>query len=413
MNERLRLVPDAVFDGAERREGVGVVVDGGRVTAVAPVAELGSDDHSLERLPGQTLGPGFVDTHVHVTLGTGGRSYEMVMREDSDGRMLLRAIKNGLEHLAVGVTTMRDCGGRGRTTFDLAEAIRDGLFDAFPEVQVSGRPITITGGHFHWCGEEADGPVGARTAVRRMIKDGADFIKVMGSGGGTKGTWLGHASFTVEELRAIVDESHRHGRLTTVHCLATSSIANAVEAGFDSIEHCGFQRADGVVAFDPEVGRRLVDAGIWYSPTIQTGYRRMQRTREAYERAPDDATKRALDAVTAKVEGQIAVVSGMIELGARIVMGTDAIAAFGDYAVGLELQVRAGMTPLQAMRSATSDAAASIGLAERAGRIAPGRVADLVAFDGDPTSDIAAAGRVRAVWRRGTSVATSPNLFRA
>lgn len=413
MNERLRLVPEAVFDGAERREGVGVVIEGGRVTAVAPVAELGSDDNSLERLPGQTLSPGFVDTHVHVTLGTGGRPYEAVMREDSDGRMLLRAVKNGLEHLAVGVTTMRDCGGRGRTTFDLAEAIRDGLFDVFPEVQVSGRPITITGGHFHWCGEEADGPVGARTAVRRMIKDGADFIKVMGSGGGTKGTWLGHASFTVEELRAIVDESHRHGRLTTVHCLATSSIANAVEAGFDSIEHCGFQRADGVVAFDPEVGRRLVDAGIWYSPTIQTGYRRMLRTREVYERAPDDATKRALDAVTAKVDGQIAVVSGMIELGARIVMGTDAIAAFGDYAVGLELQVRAGMTPLQAMRSATSDAAASIGLAERAGRIAPGRAADLVAFDGDPTSDIAAAGRVRAVWRRGTPVSTSPDLFTA
>ncbi len=390
-----------------------MVIEGGRVTAVAPVAELGSDDGSLERLPGQTLSPGFVDTHVHVTLGTGGRPYEAVMREDSDGRMLLRAVKNGLEHLAVGVTTMRDCGGRGRTTFDLAEAIRDGLFDVFPEVQVSGRPITITGGHFHWCGEEADGPVGARTAVRRMIKDGADFIKVMGSGGGTKGTWLGHASFTVEELRAIVDESHRHGRLTTVHCLATSSIANAVEAGFDSIEHCGFQRADGVVAFDPEVGRRLVDAGIWYSPTIQTGYRRMLRTREVYERAPDDATKRALDAVTAKVDGQIAVVSGMIELGARIVMGTDAIAAFGDYAVGLELQVRAGMTPLQAMRSATSDAAASIGLAERAGRIAPGRAADLVAFDGDPTSDIAAAGRVRAVWRRGTPVSTSPDLFNA
>ena len=403
MSRRLRLLPDALFDGVERHEGVGVVIEDGVVTAVAPAGELGSDD-AVERLTGQTLGPGLVDTHVHVTLGTSGRSYEAVMREDSDGRMLLRSVTNALEHLSVGVTTMRDCGGRARTTFDLAEAVRDGLLDAlpFPEVQVSGRPITITGGHFHWCGEEADGPVGARTAVRRLIKDGADFIKVMGSGGGTKGTWLGHASFTVEELRAIVDESHRHGRLTTVHCLATSSIAAAVEAGFDSIEHCGFQRPDGVVEFDPEVGRRLVDAGIWYSPTVQTGYRRMQRTREAFERAPDEATERALAAVTAKVEGQVEVLTRMIELGARVVMGTDAIAAFGDYAVGLELHVRAGMSPLQAMRSATSDAAASIGLADRAGRIAPGRSADLVAFDGDPTSDIAAAGRVDAVWRRGT-----------
>lgn len=413
MSQRLHLVPDAVFDGEQRHEGVAVVVDGERIAGIVPLAELGADGVDTVRLPGQTLGPGFVDTHVHLTLGTGGRTYESVMREDGDGRMLLRSVKNGLEHLAVGVTTMRDCGGRGRTTFDLAEAVRDGLFDVFPAVQVSGRPITITGGHFHWCGEEADGPVGARVAVRRLVKDGADFIKVMGSGGGTRGTWLGHASFTVEELTAIVDESHRHGRLTTVHCLATTSIANAVEAGFDSIEHCGFQRPDGVVEFVPDVGRRLVDAGIWYSPTVQTGYRRMQRTQAAYERSGDPDTKRALEAVTAKVEGQLAVVAGMLELGARVVMGTDAIAAFGDYALGLELHVRAGMTPLQAMRSATTDAAASIGLADRAGRIAPGREADLVAFEGDPTRDIAAAARVRAVWRRGVPAATRPNLFRA
>lgn len=407
------LLPDALFDGVDLRPRTAVALDGERVAALVPAAELPADGAGVERLDGVTLSPGFVDTHVHVTLGTNVRPYETVMREDSDARMLLRSVKNALEHLAVGVTTMRDCGGRGRTTLELAEAARAGLFDVFPEVQVSGRPITITGGHFHWCGEEADGVEGARTAVRRMIKDGVDFVKVMGSGGGTAGTWLGHASFTVEELAAIVAESHRHGRLTTVHCLATTSIANAVEAGFDSIEHCGFQRPDGVVAFVPEVGQRLVDAGIWYSPTIQTGYRRLERTRARMATEPDEATAAALAAVTAKVEGQVEVVARMHELGAKIVMGTDAIAAFGDYAIGLELQVRAGMTALQAMRSGTSLAAESIGFADRAGRVAPGRVADLVALDGDPTADIAAAGRVLRVWRRGKPAATTPALFRA
>lgn len=412
VSSRYALQPDALFDGRERHEGVVVVIEEGIIVDIAPVADFGAEPDALQRLPGATLAPGFVDTHVHLTLGTGGRSYEAVMREDSDARMLLRAVKNGLEHLAVGVTSMRDCGARGRTTLDLAEAARDGMFDLFPEISVSGRPITTTGGHFHWCGEEADGPVGARVAVRRMVKEGADFIKVMASGGGTRGTWLGHASFTVEELRAIVDESHRHGRLTTVHCLATDSIRNAVEAGFDSIEHCGFQRPDGVVAFDAEVGQRLVDAGIWYSPTVQTGYRRLQRTQHLYTTSPDPATALALAAVTAKVEGQLEVVARMREFGAKIVMGTDAIAAFGDYAIGLELQVRAGMTPLQAMRSATSDAALSIGLGDRAGRIAPGRVADLVALEGDPTRDITAAARVLRVWRRGKPVSPPPALFR-
>jgi imidazolonepropionase-like amidohydrolase len=407
------LLPDAVFDGLDLHPRVAVALDGERVAALVPAADLPADGVGVERLAGATLSPGFVDTHVHLTLGTKQRSYEAVMREDSDGRMLLRSVKNALEHLAVGVTTMRDCGGRGRTTLELAEAARAGAFDVFPEVQVSGRPITITGGHFHWCGEEADGVEGVRTSVRRMIKDGADFIKVMASGGGTAGTWLGHASFTVEELSAIVAESRRHGKLTTVHCLATTSIANAVAAGFDSIEHCGFQRPDGVVEFVPEVGRRLVDAGIWYSPTIQTGYRRLERTRARHAAEPDEATAASLAAVTAKVEGQLEVVARMHELGARIVMGTDAIAEFGDYAIGLELQVRAGMTPLQALRSGTSLAAESIGLGDRAGRIAPGRVADLVALDGDPTSDVAATGRVLRVWRRGKPASTAPDLFRA
>lgn len=411
MSAPVWLLPDAVFDGVDLHPDTAVRLDGERIGAVAPAAELGVDT-AVERLPDQVLAPGFVDTHVHLTLGTSGRPYEAVMREDTDGRMLLRAVGNGLAHLAVGVTTMRDCGGRGRTTLDLAEAQRDGLLVGFPDVQVSGRPITITGGHFHWCGEEADGVDGARRAVRRMVKDGVDFVKVMASGGGTRGTWLGHASFTVPELSAIVDESHRHARLTTVHCLATTSIANAVAAGFDCIEHCGFQRPDGVVEFVPEVGQRLVDAGIWYSPTVQTGYRRLLRTIDRAAAAPEDAELAAsLAAVTAKVEGQVEVVARMRELGARIVMGTDAIAAFGDYAVGLELHVRAGMSPLEAMRSATSDAAAAIGLADRAGRIAAGRPADLIALEGDPTSDIAAAGRVRGVWRRGRAADLRPSTF--
>src|SRR5690606_22748919 len=124
--------------------------------------------------------------------------------------------------------------------------------------------------------------------------------------------------------------------------------------------------------------QHLVDSGIWCSPTIQTGYRRMIRAREVMERAPTESVARTLKTATAKVEGNLEVVSRLRILGARIVMGTDAIASFGDYAIGPTLFVKAGASPLEAMRAATSVAAEAIGLADKAGVIATGRPADLV-----------------------------------
>ena len=207
--------------------------------------------------------------------GVPGSSYEDVIESDTDEIMLLRAAKNAMIHLKAGVTTLRENGARNKVTFNLREGAQRGYVTA-PRLLLCGRPVTVTGGHFYWCNQQADGVEGVRAAVRELVKDGADHIKIMASGGGTAITDLRRPSYTVEELRAIVDEAHNMGKPTTAHCLATGSIVNALEAGVDMIEHAGFIEPDGSYKFDPHVAERIAKQGTYISPTVQTGFRGMQ-----------------------------------------------------------------------------------------------------------------------------------------
>ena len=151
--------------------------------------------------------PGLIDIHAHLTFGTPGRSYEEVMSEDSDDLMLVRAVRNCQTHLKAGVTTIRDCGARNRTTLSLRDAAAHGLFPS-PRLLVSGPPITQTKGHFWWCNGEADGVDGVREQARKLLEAGVDFLKIMASGGGTKGTDQSRASYSAEEIAAAVHEAH-------------------------------------------------------------------------------------------------------------------------------------------------------------------------------------------------------------
>ena len=126
----------------------------------------------------------------------------------------------------------------------------------------------MTGGHFYWCNQEADGIDGVRNAVRQLVKEGVDHIKIMASGGGTAGTDNRRPYYSVEELRAIVDEAHNLGKRATAHCMATKSISNALDAGVDMIEHAGFIEPDGSLKFYPEIAERIAQDGVYLSPTI-------------------------------------------------------------------------------------------------------------------------------------------------
>ncbi|MYA38950.1 MAG: amidohydrolase family protein [Acidimicrobiia bacterium] len=392
-----------------------VVVEGSRILAAGPeeavAAPRGPDVRELD-YPDAYLLPGLIDAHTHLMFGAGEATYEEVIERDTDEIMLLRAARNAHIHLNAGVTTLRDCGARNQVTFDLRRGVDQGLSLA-PRLLLSGRPVTVTGGHFWWCNGEADGVQGVRKAVRRLVEDGADFIKIMASGGGTAGTDNRRPSFSVEELRAIVDEAHNQGVPTTAHCIATQSIANALDAGVDSIEHATFIEPDGSYRFNPHIAERIADQGVRVSPTVQTGYRRREKLlamrEEGHALTPEDKSR--LEDLQIKCERQVEFLGRLWSgWGITIVAGTDAISSFGDYCLGLELQVEAGMSTAEVIRSATGVAAQAVGLDHLVGTLEPGKEADLIVVDQDPLADIRALRSMRMVMQRGGIVPPPPAM---
>ncbi len=404
-------VADGVTDGVI--EGGAVRIAGATIVAVGTRAELaprpGESVREWDFRP-HTLIPGLIDVHTHLSLAGDGRTYEEMAR-DPDELMVLAGVRNLQKHLRAGVTTVRDNGARNRAGFLLREGLSRGYVPG-PRLLVSGRPITCTGGHFHWCNEVADGEAEIRRAVRRLVHEGADHIKIMASGGGTAGTIPGRASYSVEELRAGVHEAHAFGRLTVAHCRAKESIVRAVSAGLDLIEHAEFLEPDGIMRYDPKIGEMLQEAGVFVSPTLQaSGYPTVLALRRKREEAgltdrEADLLKRTEERLTVRLD----IFRRLLEagLGPRLVVGSDSGCgnlAFGHLDYDLELFVRGGMTPAEALGAATRFAAEAIGLGESIGALEPGRQADLVVVDGDPTRDVTALGRVVAVIQGGERVA--------
>lgn len=396
--------------GGEPQRNMEIVVENGRIREIVPagLAPRPPDARVYER-PGATVLPGLIDVHLHLMFGTGPRSYEDVIEHDSDDLMLLRGARNAYLHLRAGVTTCRDCGARNSVAFALREGANAGLFLS-PRLHVSGRPLTITGGHFWWCNEEADGVDGVRVATRQLLKEGVDFVKIMASGGGTRGTDASRASYTVGEMAAAVAEAHQVGKKTTAHCLAAESVGRAVDAGLDQIEHFNFMHPDGSRVFDEAVAQRILERGIVLSPTIQTGYRQIERLQEMRDGLTPPERKQ-LDGNLYKLETKLEFIRRFHEMGAPIVAGTDAIQEFGDYAIGLELLHRAGLSPMDVVVAATSGAAKAMGVDDEVGTLRPGMAADLVYLDGDPLSDIRAFARVFSVVLGGRLVVDNRYVF--
>ena len=239
--------------GGESIADQAILVTGDRIAAVGPRREIRRQaprDAEQIDLSRACVTPGLIDGHTHLSLAGDGRNY-IEMFSETDEMMVLTGAMNLRKHLAAGITTIREHGARNRVGFTIKEGLGRGYIPG-PRMLVSGRPITCTGGHFHMCNEEADGEAEVRRSVRRLVHEGADYIKIMASGGGTAGTIPGRASYTVDELHAIVHEAHHFHRLTAAHCRAKESMVRAVEAGIDLMEHAEFLDPDDQLRFDPK-----------------------------------------------------------------------------------------------------------------------------------------------------------------
>ncbi len=399
--------------GDDSLTDAGICIVDGKISAVGPWSDLSPSpamDEAID-LTGFTVMPGLVDAHAHLSLFADGRNYQQ-MALDSDEEMLAAARRNAERHLEAGVTTVRDNGSRNRLGFLLKEAVAHGRTPG-PRMLVCGRPVTNTLGHFYWCNGEVDDEEGIRGVVAELVREGADHIKIMASGGGTVGTDPRRPTYSVAELRAAVAAAHSLGRLTTAHCRALESMNRAVEAGIDCMEHADFLRPDGHMVFDDATAERLARSGMYLSPTLpaygsdailRLGQIATERLLTAEEAADLAAAEEALDS-------QLENFARMLEFGLadQIIGGTDAGCSdfsFGHMDYCLELMVQGGMGEMAAIKACTSVAARAVGLEGSVGSVIAGCEADLVVIDGDPLTDLKSVSEVRAVFQHGRCTVT-------
>ena len=376
--------------GAAPVPGQALIVEGRRISWIGPEAQLpeGSDGHAIDG-QGGTIMPGMINCHVHLTNDGSPDLFGQVER-DSVTVSALRGYLNLQATLQSGVTSVRDCGAANGIALDLATAVDDGLVPG-PRIRAAGRVITMTGGHGHFIGREADGPAGVRQATRAEIKAGAHFIKAMATGGVlTPGVVPTQTALQPDELEQVAREAHNAGRRAACHAIGNEGIKNAIRAGIDSIEH-GFYLDDEALELALDRGTVLVPTLIAVNQIVNNGKTGAMPAWVVEKAESESGHHRESFAA--------AVRSGM-----KVAAGTDAGTPFNPHTYlpqELALMVDYGMRPMEAIVAATRNAAENLDLAPDVGTLEVGRLADIVVVDGDPSSDITAAGRVRFVMKDG------------
>ena len=368
----------------DARQGVLVTDEEGRIAAAGPAAATAPQDAQRIDLKGLTLLPGIIDCHVHLALKL-EPVHDQVQRSATD--IVVRSLETGRQFLEAGVTTVRDAG---YAPAGIKRAFASGAFPG-PRTQVSCRPLSQTGGH----GDEwtpsgtilttemsdlppgvADGVDAVRHAARLQIRAGADWIKVMATGGVLSAADTPDASqFTVDEIRVIVEEARAAGiRGTFAHAEGTAGIKNALRAGISSIEHGDLIDDEGIDL--------MLERDVPLIPTFNINFSLMDEGRIARGEVPPWAVEK----MRYLFERQQGNFRHAVERGVRVVMGTDSFAGMYPPAE-LAYMSEYGLGPFRAIQAATSEAARLLGLADQVGTLEAGKQADLIAVSGDPLAE--------------------------
>ena len=383
-----------LFDGRAVKRRQGVLFGSEGIAWVGPHARSPREARSAREVEGagRTLLPGLIDTHVHLQFD-GGSDFEKESKElTTAGFAAVKAAVNAKRNLDAGVTTVRDLGGMGGASIDVAKAVAAGLIPG-PRILASGHALTVTGGHGHNVAfaREVDGVDAMRRAVREEIRHGATTIKLIATGGVlTPGIPESFTAFTSEELEAAVREAHQRDHPVAAHAIGADGIRAAVLAGVDSVEHCN--------QLTPATAREMATRGTFRSPTICAIRGILDHPDEVPEYAVEKAARIEADSEKSHRTA--------LGAGVRHVCGTDAGTPFnphGNAAQELLHMIDWGMRSLDALRAATATGAELLRL-DDVGTIEAGKRADLVLVDGHPVDDPRALLGRKRVWLGGVSV---------
>jgi len=365
----------------EMQKNVVVRIEAGRVTAVSPRA---AGETVTIDLGDVTLVPGLIDCHVHLIGGEELTPYQAL--QETAARAAIEGVANARKTLDAGFTTVRDLGARDFADVALRDAIAAGRVPG-PRMLVAVKSISSTGGHgdlndlpadvhVDRYGAIADGPEQIRAKVREDVKYGADWIKILATGGVmSAGTDPRQAQYTEEELKAAVDAARERGRDVAVHAHGTEGILRAVRAGVRSVEHSSMLNDEAVA---------LIKArGVFIVPNPYTNKYILERgAAGGYQDYQIEKSRQVYELKVASLRKAIAA-------GVQVAYGTDSgVQPHGMNGRQFAIYVEAGMTPLQAIQSATTVAARLLRMEDRLGQVKPGFLADLVAVSGDPLTDV-------------------------
>ena len=405
-----------LFDGKSKTLAQnGVVIIQGNKIVDAGSNLLAPTDAQVIDLGDATLSPGFMDGHTHLTLDFSGNYNERRLKEVdlNVSEQAILATRYARATVEAGFTTVRDLGSRfvGSKEFvdvALRNSINKGVIVG-PRMLVATYGIGATGGHFDptsgfrdmLFGHEpdfsqgiADGPDAIRKAVRFEVKNGADVIKAAVSGGVLSlADEVDTPQLTPAEMAALVDESHRLRKKVAVHCHGDQAAKEAIEAGVDSIEHGSFMKPDTLTL--------MKNKGTYLTPTLMATEWIMSKI----DNYPPALQAKAKAAAAARSD----MFRNAVKMGIKISFGTDAaVFPHGQNAKEFKLMVDLGMQPIDALKTATGNAADLFGVAQKTGTLEKGKFADVIAMPGDPTADITATERVSFVMKEGKIIRNGP-----
>jgi imidazolonepropionase-like amidohydrolase len=338
--------------------------------------QVGGDYSDIQEIDGtgMTVLPGLIDSHVHLGMDASPDPFASMKNEGPED-IAFKAVQQGYEFLKAGITSVRNLGTRYNVDISYRNAVSSGTIIG-PRVFASGRPIVMTGGHGHVMAIEADGCDEVRKAARSQLKSGADLLKVMATGGVlTKGNEPGATQFSEEEIRCICQEAAKVSKTTAAHTIGTEGIKNAIRAGVTTIEHA--------YLLDEEAVELMLKKGTYLVPTLLAPRLILDKP----DTVPDymiTKLKKIID--NHKISFQMA-----YQAGVPIAAGTDAGTPFnypGLLVDELALMIEYGMTPYEAIYSATLGAAKAVKMEDEIGSVQKGKAADLIVVNGNPLINI-------------------------